>query len=46
MLKTAGEEAKPETKDAKAEAAKEPVKSDSGGGGATKNEDIGGEEPS
>src|SRR6185369_11280663 len=41
VLKTAGEDAKPETKDGKAEPAKEPVKSDSGGGGATKNEDSG-----
>src|SRR4051812_15702061 len=32
VLKTAGEEAKPETKDAKPELVKEPVKSDSGGG--------------
>src|SRR5215211_3599183 len=37
VLKTAGEEAKPETKDGKPEAAKEPVKSDSGG--AKKDED-------
>jgi len=40
VLKTAGEDAKPETEDGKAEPAKEPVKSDSGGGGATKNEDA------
>jgi hypothetical protein len=39
VLKMTGEESKPETKDAKPEPAKDPVKSDSGGGGATKNED-------
>jgi hypothetical protein len=37
VLKTAGEEGKPENKDGKPEAAKEPVKSDSGG--AKKDED-------
>jgi hypothetical protein len=40
VLKTAREESKPETKDAKPEVVKESAKSDSGGGGATKNEDA------
>jgi len=43
VLKTSGEEAKPESKDGKPEAAKEPVKSDSGG--AKKDEDSAAKSP-